>query len=58
MFEYHEIEECVEVCPTGMRSVPSETGGMKCETCDGYYCKGILYEYNSTDYNNVVIILI
>ncbi len=31
-------DRCVDQCPTGSMSVPSETGGMKCQDCDGGIC--------------------
>lgn len=42
-FELESVGECVEQCPIGMMSVPSDTGGMKCVECDSSYCKGIQY---------------
>ena len=33
---------CVNQCPTNTMSVPSETGGEKCQDCDGLCPKGLV----------------
>ncbi len=43
-------DRCVNQCPTGSMSVPSETGGMKCQDCDGGICpKGTIITYYSME---------
>ncbi len=32
---------CVDQCPNGTMSIPSETGGMTCAVCEGICPKGI-----------------